>query len=382
MPSVALVASSFLPRVGGVEEHVRHLALALRDRGHRVAVWSVDRGDEPASLPGVPVRYLPAPLPASSPGALARFAAAAPRALADWRRAMHADAPDVVHVQCFGPNGPWATAVAGAARVPVVVGAHGETFMDAGRVFDTSRLQRRALSWSLNRAAAITACSRYAARDLARFGLSAAQVETVDVVGNGVDAREPVAAETPSWLPARYLLGLGRLVQVKGFDLLLRAYAVARERGTVDDDLHLVVAGDGPERPALAALAAELGLAGHVVLPGALARPDVVAVTARAEALVVPSRVEAFGIVVLEGLRAGIPVVATARGGASEIVNHDVDGLLVDPTDVDALADALATLRDAGIRERLGRAGLASAESWSWSSVADRVEAVYARVLS
>lgn len=379
--SVALVASSFLPRVGGVEEHVRHLAEELAARGHRVAVWSVDRGDVPAVLPGVVVRYLPAPLPSVSPGGVARFAAVAPAAWRAWRAAARADAPDLLHVQCYGPNGPWATAVAAAARAPLVVGGHGETFMDAGRVFERSALQRRALRWSLVRAAAVTACSRYAADDLVRFGLAPAQAEAVDVVGNGVDAAEP-AGPLPAWAPPRFLLGLGRLVAVKGFDLLVHAFATARGRGLVPDDVHLVVAGDGPERDALAALAATLGVAHRVVLPGSLTRPEVVAVTAAAQALVVPSRVEAFGIVVLEGLRAGVPVIASSRGGAGEIVRDDVDGLLVDPLDVDALAVALGRVGDPVLGERLGAQGVRTAARWSWGTVADRVESVYARVLA
>lgn len=380
MTSVVLAASSFLPRVGGVEEHVRSLALELRDRGHQVAVWAVDQGDAPASLPGVTVRYLPAPLPVASPRGLVRFARAALPAWQAWRSALREDRPDVLHVHCFGPNGLWTTALARAARVPLVVGAHGETFMDADRVFETSRVQRWALPWSLRGAAAVTACSRYAAEDLRRFGLGPEQVAAVDVVGNGVDVA--LASALPAGTPRRYVLGLGRLVHVKGFDLLVRAFAAAREAGRVDDDVHLVVAGDGPERDPLRRLAASLGLADRLVLLGTLARDQVTAVVEAAEVLVVPSRVEAFGIVVLEGLRAGLPVVAPARGGAGEIVRDGVDGFVVDATDVDALAAALGRLADPDLRARLGAAARETGARWTWARVADRTEAVYARVLA
>lgn len=375
--SVALVASSFLPRVGGVEEHVRHLAAELAARGHRVSVWAVDRGDPPADpgrLPGVTVRYLPAPLPAGTPGGVARFAAALPAAVRAWERARRADRPDVLHVQCFGPNGTWATVLAATHRVPLVVGTHGETFMDDHRVLERSALQRRALRAALRRAEAVTACSAYARDDLRRFG---PLPDVAEVVGNGVDAAEP-AGEAPRWLPGRTLVALGRLVEVKGFDLLLRAYAAA---GTALDGVSLVVAGDGPARASLQALADELGLGGRVVLPGALDRREVVAVLARAEALVVPSRREAFGIVVLEGMRAGIPVVATSADGVPEVVTGGVDGLLVDPTDAAALADALVRVTgDARLRCRLGEAGAATAAAYTWQRVADRVEAVYRRL--
>ncbi|MFC8733032.1 glycosyltransferase family 4 protein [Luteimicrobium sp. NPDC057192] len=373
MSVVALVASSFLPRVGGVEEHVHRLAPRLQDLGHEVVIWTVDRGDAPVTLPGITVRHLPTPLPAANARSAARFAWEGPRALAAWVRAARADRPDVLHVQCFGPNGTWATAMSRLLGIPLVVGAHGETFMDADRVFETSVVQRRALRYALGHAAAVTACSAYAAEDLARFGQDPAGV---DVVLNGVDPDEPAAPE-PGWLPARYVLGTGRLVRIKGFDLLLRAFATAG----LDDELRLVVAGAGPERDALHALAAELGVADRVVLPGSLPRDQVVTVMRRAEALVVPSRVEAFGIVVLEGLRAGVPVVATARGGVVEIVTDGVDALVVDPEDQRALAVALRrAVVDPALRERLATAGPRTAALFTWERVARLDDAVYRRL--
>jgi len=370
---VALVASSFLPRVGGVEEHVHRLAPQLQALGHSVVIWTVDRGDLPVTLPGVTVRHLPTPLPAANARSTARFAWEGPRALAAWLRAARADRPDVLHVQCFGPNGTWATVTSRLLGIPLVVGAHGETFMDADRVFDTSVVQRRALRSALRHAAAVTACSQFAANDLARFGQDPARV---DVVLNGVDADEPAGPE-PDWLPARYVLGTGRLVPVKGFDLLVRAFAAA----DLGDDLRLVVAGAGPERDALLALAAELGVADRVVFPGLLPRDQVVTVMRRSEALVVPSRVEAFGIVVLEGMRAGVPVVATSRGGAGEIVTDGVDGLLVDPEDPRALTAALVrVVDDPSVRERLAAVGPETAAGFTWERVARLDDAVYRRL--
>ncbi|MGC5166866.1 glycosyltransferase family 4 protein [Luteimicrobium sp. DT211] len=370
MSVVALVASSFLPRVGGVEEHVYRLAPRLQALGHDVVIWTVDRGDPPVTLPGITIRYLPTPLPAANVRSTARFAWDGRRALAAWIRAARADRPDVLHVQCFGPNGTWATVTSRLLGIPLVVGTHGETFMDADRVFETSVVQRRALRSALNRAAAVTACSKFAADDLVRFGQDPDQV---DVVFNGVDADEPAGPE-PDWLPARYVLGTGRLVPVKGFDLLVRAFAKA----DLGDAVQLVIAGAGPEQGALLSLAADLGMGERVVLPGSLPRDQVVTVMRRAEALVVPSRVEAFGIVVLEGLRAGVPVVATSRGGAGEILTDGVDGLLVDPVDPRALAGALRrAIDDPSLRARLAAAGPQTAAHFTWERVARLDDAVY-----
>jgi glycogen(starch) synthase len=376
MAPVVLVSSSFRPRVGGVEEHVLNVARTLRARGTDVVVWTVDQGDDvPRQVDGVPVRVLPCPMPARSVRSLASFALRAPVAAARWAAALLRDRPRVLHVHCFGPNGPWATAAAALARRPLVLTAHGETFMDAHRVFDTSALLRRALSTALRRADVVTACSGAAAQDLARFG---ADPDAVEVVFNGIDATEP-AGDAPPGLPRRYVLALGRLVENKGFDLLVEAFAAAR----LPQDVHLVVAGTGPAARTVLDRAAARGVADRVHLPGRLDRGQVVTVTAAAVALVVPSRVEAFGIVVLEGWRAGVPVVATTHGGPPEFVADGETGLLVDPTDTAALAAALETVvGDPATAGRIGRAGRARLADFTWDTVVDRYEAGYRRAES
>ncbi|WP_402374483.1 glycosyltransferase family 4 protein [Isoptericola rhizosphaerae] len=377
MLSVALVTSSFLPRVGGVEEHVRQVARDLHRRGHRVTVWAVDQGDDgPAEVDGVRVRYLPCPLPARDAASLARFTRDVTRAALVWRDAVRADRPDVLHVHCFGPNGPWAAATARWAGIPLVLTSHGETFADANGVFDRSRLLATALRRTVSRAIAVTGPSRFTLEDLERrFGLAAG---SGIVVPNGVDLHEAgdgAATEAPAGLPGRYLLAVGRMVRVKGFDLLLEAFS---RLAVGDPGLGLVLAGDGPEAAALARRADDLGLADRVVLPGRLAPAGVAAAMHGAAAVVVPSRFESFGIVVLEAWRAGVPVVATTRGGPPEFVTDGVDGVLVDPEDVPALTRALArVLGDQDAAFRLGGAGARSVRDYSWGRVVDAYLELY-----
>lgn len=360
--------------MGGVEEHVRRTARALRARGVDVVIWTVDRGDAvPDVVDGVPVRVLPCPLPARNARSLASFAWRAPAALVRWVRAARADRPGILHVHCFGPNGVWAGALSRVLRLPLIVTAHGETFGDADDVFATSALLRRSLRAALQRADAVTACSRFTARDLEeRFGLAPDRAE---VIMNGVDLDEP--AGTPPALPRRYVLALGRVVHTKGFDLLLRAFAQAR----LPDDVSIVIGGDGPERPALHALADELGVAGRVVFTGRLDRGAVVAAAAASAALAVPSRVEPFGIVLLEGWRAGVPVIATSHGGPVELITDGADGWLVDPGDTAAFAAVLERVIDApDVSARVAAAGRDRVTAFTWDRIAAEYAAVYERV--
>jgi len=198
------------------------------------------------------------------------------------------------------------------------------------------------------------------------------------VVFNGVDLHEtgaPRLANTPD----RYLASIGRMVPVKGFDLLIRAFA----RASLPEDVHLVIAGDGPERDGLARLAAELGVEDRLLLPGWLDRAAVVALLRNAAISVVPSRLESFGIAVLEAWRAETPVVATTHGGPREFVHDGVDGLLVDPEDTPALGAALRHLfDDVGLARSLALAGTKSVQAFTWERSVDSYEAIYGAVVS
>ena len=132
--------------------------------------------------------------------------------------------PDLLHVHCFGPErGIRALASIAVSELPLVVTSHGETVADDNAVFERSSVLRMALRRSLATAAAVTAPSEFVIADLrTRYGLPDGEV-----VPNGVDPRcdpgDPDARAPPR--QARYLLGVGRLGRMKGFDLLVGAFA-------------------------------------------------------------------------------------------------------------------------------------------------------------
>jgi len=173
----------------------------------------------------------------------------------------------------------------------------------------------------------------------------------VHVIPNAVEPgacwATPGAEEGP-----RRLLAIGRLERVKGFDLLVDAFARVAAR---HPDWSLVVLGDGPERSALEAQARRAGLAHRFELPGWTA--DVRGALAGAHAFALSSRYEGFPNALLEAMACGVPPVAFAcPSGPGEIVTSGHDGILVPPGDVEGLASSLdAVMGDARLRERLGR---------------------------
>jgi glycosyltransferase involved in cell wall biosynthesis len=173
------------------------------------------------------------------------------------------------------------------------------------------------------------------------------------------------------------LLFVGRLVPYKGVDVLLRAITTL--------DLRLVVVGDGPMRAALEAQNAALG-ADRVTFAGSVPDSELAALYHACDLFVLPSitRAEAFGMVQIEAMACGKPVVSTAVASGVPWVNqHEVTGLVVPPGDADALARAIrALLADASLRVRLGAAGRARvASEFTAARMAERTVALYRDVL-
>lgn len=154
----------------------------------------------------------------------------------------------------------------------------------------------------------------------------------VRVVGNGIDLSGFSRRAPRTQEPVSFLF-VGRLIDDKNVAVLLEALA-----GVPHCTLSIV--GDGPERERLVAQADQLGINDRVTFLGI--RQDITALLIDADALVLPSRREGFGLVLLEALASGVPVIASDLPAIASIVRSDIDGLLVTPSDSTALKDALA----------------------------------------
>jgi rhamnosyl/mannosyltransferase len=173
------------------------------------------------------------------------------------------------------------------------------------------------------------------------------------------------------------ILSVGRLVYYKGFEYLIRAMQQVRGR--------LIIIGDGPLNQKLSQLVAELGLGDKVVLAGEIQNADVTPYYHAADlfALASVARSEAFGIVQIEAMAAGIPVVNTALDSGVPFVSlHNQTGLTVPPENPDALAAAInRLLDDQSLRQSLGRAAsLRARQEFSLETMTSRVLALYETV--
>jgi len=272
---------------------------------------------------------------------------------------------------------PLAVTAARRAQIPLVLTVH----MSLAHTLDCPGLRARVLRAAGGRleragvrhADAVIALTRRLANVLEAPGTPHGRVH---VIPSGVVPAEFAAAGRPdplAGLPRPRVVFVGRLAEQKGVDTLLEAAARL-------PDAAVGIVGDGPLRDALERQAAALGLGERVTFTGFRPHEDVPAVLAGADVLVVPSRYEELGTVLLEGMQAGVPIVASDVGGIGEALGSA--GLLVPPGEPDALAAAVdAVLRDPALAARLRAAGRERAGRFDWSVLAARVHGVYESVL-
>jgi glycosyltransferase involved in cell wall biosynthesis len=223
-----------------------------------------------------------------------------------------------------------------------------------------------------------TAMRRYRAviaisQSLSAFTEEVAHVRTVEVIPYGL----PLGRSTPAErCPNGGLraLGVGRLTRQKGFEVAIRAFASVQKHFP---QAQLTIAGEGEERESLSRLIEEVGLTDSVTLLGE--RHDISALMQKADVLVHPARWEGFGIVLLEAMSAGLPIVASRVGAIPEVVDDEETGLLVPPEDPQALAKAvLRIFRTPALGREFAAAGFSRLRShFSVEGMAAHTAAVY-----
>jgi len=346
---------------------------------HEVVVFALGHGEEPArwEIPGASVVDLGRMPRGRLPG-LATF-----ERVRELGRLLAAEGPfDVVHAFWATPCGfaaaaALATAAALAAPrlppVPLVVSLAGGELVglpEIGYGVDLVPRERAKAAWALSRAAAVTAASAGLVRVAARRGFSARRIP----LGVERDAFLPPRSRAAS--PPFRLLHAADLNRVKDQPTLLGAMARLAARGV---PFRLDVAGEDVLGGRVQALAARLGLGGHVAFHGRLATPALRALLGEADLFVLSSRHEAGPVAVLEAAACALPTVGTSVGHVAE---GNGSWSVATPVGDDApLAAAIEeTLLDPARLERMGRAALAWARENDVDSTADRFSALYDEV--
>jgi glycosyltransferase involved in cell wall biosynthesis len=367
---VALVTDTYLPEVNGVTTVLNTMRTGLGARGHEVLVVAPRYGSDGPDDEGV-VRLASVPCPG--------YAAVRLTLPVTGRtsRALRRFVPDLVHVATEGPLGFTARGWAVGRHVPLVTSFHTDFPRYAARYLGpwAEPPVRRYCAWFHGPAAVTQTPSEETAAELRAGGIG-----PVMVWGRGVDAarfsplrRSEHRRIARGAADREIVLHVGRLALEKDVAVLIetfrRAHAHQGHRAL------FIVAGDGPEA---AAVRDALPFAVH---QGFLDRDELAGLYADSDLFVFPSATETCGLVALEAMASGVPVIAADRGGVLENVFDGRNGRLVGAGDAAAFAAATEQLLlDPALRRTLAAGARAWAEQRSWEFELDALEAEYALV--
>ncbi len=343
--------------------HIGQLSRHLRERGHDVLVLAP--GENPGFQEGA--RVVGRPVAVRVNGSVAKLCMSA-RSSQVVRRALEVFRPDVIHVH--DPLAP-STSMLGVLHhtAPVVATFHSYFARDhfEGRIYTAVAPLLQPVWRRIQKRIAVSAAAR--ASVCSRMGW-----HPIEIIPNGADIGRFANAISASLPPGRKLLFVGRLEPRKGFPVAVRAF----ERLAAEHrDLQLIVVGDGAERSAIDHLSPEIRRRVHMM--GRVSDEELPSFHKASDIFISPATgQESFGIVLVEAMAAGLPVVASDIAGYREVTRHGSEGLLVAPSDAESLAAGVRQLlHDPALALTLGAAGSIRARTFSWEQIIDRIEDAY-----
>jgi len=361
---IMLVVNEFPPqKVAGTAVATQALAWALHARGQQVHVVVTthhpDKGAVTEEVGGIRISWMP-DRPVRGVGIA-------------WRayhllRIVRRYRPDVLQGQAIS-CGLLAAIAGGVCSIPSIVYAQGQD------VYQASDMQLRSeIRWACRWSTKVVAVTRHLATRLAGVG-ACADACVIPHGFNMLDASDSRARLRAQWQAGnaqKVVLNVGRLEHIKGQDVLLRAWP---EVIAAEPDACLWLVGDGEQRASLEFLSDALGIVQSVRFLGYMDAAGVADCLAAADLFVLPSRSEAFGIVLLEAMARSLPVVASCVGGVPEVLPDAGDSRMVVAENSEALAMGIVqALRDNRFPSQKNRAW---AMGFEWSANVRRFEEMY-----
>jgi 1,2-diacylglycerol 3-alpha-glucosyltransferase len=377
---IAIFSDTFLPQVNGVASHIDSLAKMLQENNE---VWVITASK---NIPEDPNRKYKVILLPSLPALVYKGERLAILTGKGYRL-MKKFGPDIIHTHTPFAVGIEAMFAAKILGIPIV-GTH-HTFYDF--YLEHVKLNYnwfKNISWKL-------VCFYYNFCDLA---LAPSQISANEFIKNGITKPMemlPYAIDTVLFHPvdplrraklkekfglrSKSIVYMGRLSYEKSLDILLEAFSlVARKR----PNTQLMIIGDGPERNNLNKLTKRMIIQEKVIFTGFLKGEDLVLATQANDIFATPSKTETFGISVMEGMAAGLPVVAANARSFTEIISDRTDGLLVEPDNFEDMAEKiLQLLENSTLLEQYSKAARKKSLEYSEDKILEKINSYYDCVL-
>jgi len=276
--------------------------------------------------------------------------------------------PDIVHAQCLHMGIP-ALIAKKLLNIPYAVWAQGsDVYLPDWFI----KLASKTIIKNANSAIAQS-------NDMKRV-MQAIYPREIAVVPMGIELEEykDRCSEKGRETPQKRIIFVGRFDPVKGLDNLLRAM---NSVGKVLPDAQLILVGDGKERKNLESLADSLGIRDSVDFPGRLNGEKKTEYLCQADLFVLPSISEGFGIVILEAMACGLPVVATRVGGVPDLVEDGVNGYLVESRDFQEMAKKIILLlQNPTLHHQIATNNRKKVQGYAWENIISQLERIYLEI--
>lgn len=382
--NITLLPSGYLPNIGGLERAVNNLAKRLKMEGHKVNIittrYPLNLKSEEKIDNILVDRLLFLPVSLSKPTISGIVKYVVRIFLIPWTSLrllylLKKNGTRVVNLHFVQSNAFYLLLVSYFISLKIVVSLHGH---DVQGIPFESRSSYWIFCAILKKADHITACSQFILDEAIKIVPDIRSKATV--IHNGIESNLLVNARKVS-SPGRYVLSIGRFVEKKGFDILIKAFKLVVAQ---KPDIALVIAGDGPEKTGCSSLIHKFGLEQAVTLYGPANREEVNSLLKGCEFFTLPSLKEPFGIVMLEAMVARKAVVATRVGGVPEVITDGKDGMLVKAGSPEALAKGiLELLNDTDLRRKFEEAGFKTVKSrFTLKAFSEKYLTVYKRSIN
>ena len=379
---IAIFTDTFLPQINGVVRSIVTTANTLARHGHEVAVFTINAETLSKSVrqkeldPLVEVHPFASFTLPTYKDIQVRVPTFGPALYQVYKFQ-----PDLIHSHTTFGIGWEAVAAANALDVPLVGTHHGflAEYLKHVRLDYAvmKNLTRRYMAFYYNRCDAVLTPSEALTKELRDYKLKRA----VYVISNPMDLKYFSTTKSKERLRKKYhitkpvIIHCGRISYEKSIDVVVKAFSTLHEGGT---DAELVIIGDGPERKKIETLCRKLGIERFVKFTGMLRGADLVERVAAGDLFVSASTTETQGLVFLEAMSLGLPVIGVDAGGVPEYVENKKNGLIVEPNNSKKLAEAMRTLvEDAKLREAFGAHARASVARYDADLIVSKIENVY-----
>jgi glycogen(starch) synthase len=384
---IGILSWEFPPRVvGGIARHCEGLAKALVHQGHEVHIFTLDFPGSPRYEEMNGIKVYRAATELGHPNFLTWVLLFNHFLGKKMAEVCHSVDLDVMHVH------DWLAAFAGISfkhylKKPMVLTVHSTEIGRAQGLHSPDSFTIDGIEWwATYEADKVIVCSHSMKNEVCgHFNLP---WDKVDVISNAIDTSQYQTSVDRGSVRQRYGVGwgekmvlcIGRLVTQKGIEYFIRA--IPKIAGRFPETKFIIV-GEGWSRDSLEAEAQATGQSEKIRFTGFVSDKEVVNLMTSADVLVVPSVYEPFGIVALEGMATGVPVVASQVGGLSEVIEHDRTGVFVYPRSPDSIAWGIGkVLSDSSYGKWLsGNAKDKLEKDYSWEAVATKTVEVYRKLV-